>query len=223
MSDTSLTPSQLLHDHEPRLSAIAEQLATRGYAVIPEFLPAAACRQLADECLALRERGEFHRAGVGRGEMLKVRSDIRCDEIRWLDSSDCGTFQGAYLELMGAYQKALRRELFIPLVEFECFCAVYPPGSFYRKHLDQFRGVEQRTVTAILYLNEAWRPEDGGQLRIYLDEQRDETLEILPCQGTLVTFLSANYWHEVLASKRDRISITGWFKTRPIGNAFPLQ
>jgi len=172
---------------------------------------------------SLREQGEFHRAGVGRGEMLEVRPEIRSDEIRWLARNDCGPLQGEYLDQMSAYRQVLNRELFLGLVEFECFCAVYPPGSFYQRHLDQFRGVEQRTVTAITYLNEDWQESAGGQLRIFLNEETGETLEVLPKAGTFVSFLSANYWHEVLPSRRDRLSITGWFKTCPIGDVFPLQ
>ena len=35
-----------------------------------------------------------------------------------------------------------------------------------------------------------------------------------PPGGTLVSFLSAELYHEVLPARRDRASITGWFKTR---------
>jgi len=222
MKPISPTPS-LLQVRESLLSGIIETLVRQGYAVIPDFLSTEECRALAAECRDLREQGEFHRAGVGRGEMLDVRPEIRSDEIRWLERDDCGPHQGQYLELMSAYQQRLNRELFLGLVEFECFCAVYPPGSFYQCHLDQFRGVEQRTVTAILYLNDNWQPSDGGQLRIFLNGQTGETLEVLPEAGTFVTFLSADYWHEVRPAQRDRLSITGWFKTRPIGDVFPLQ
>jgi SM-20-related protein len=222
MKPISPTPP-LLQGRESLLSGIIETLVRQGYAVIPNFLSTAESLALAAECRNLREQGEFHRAGVGRGELLDVRPEIRSDEIRWLDRGDCGPHQGQYIDLMSAYQQQLNRELFLALVEFECFCAVYPPGSFYQRHLDQFRGVEQRTVTAILYLNEDWQERDGGQLRIFLNEQTGETLEVLPVAGTFVTFLSADYWHEVLPARRDRLSLTGWFKTRPIGAVFPLQ
>ncbi len=215
--------SPLLQGGEARLSAVVDTLVKQGFAIVPGFVDIDTCRELAAECRAFREQGEFHRAGIGRGEMLEVRPEIRSDEIRWLARNDCGPLQGEYLDLMTAYQQVLNRELFLGLVEFECFCALYPPGSFYQRHIDQFRGVEQRTVTAITYLNENWQECDGGALRIFLNEKTGETLEVLPEAGTFVTFLSADYWHEVLPSQRDRLSITGWFKTRPIGDVFPLQ
>ncbi len=222
MSRIEVSPT-LLQGREHQLASITDALVNQGYAIVPGFLSAAESRALAAECLSLREQGEFHRAGVGRGEMLEVRPDIRSDEILWLARNDCGPLQGEYLDLMAAYQLVLNRELYLGLVEFECFCAVYPPGSFYQRHIDQFRGVEQRTVTAIIYLNEYWQESDGGQLRIFLNEETGETLEVQPEAGTFVTFLSANYWHEVLPAQRNRLSITGWFKTRPIGAVFPLQ
>lgn len=222
MSQIEVNPI-LIQDHEHQLAGITDSLVSKGFAIVPGFLSVDESRNLAAECQNFRKQGEFHRAGVGRGEMLEVRPEIRSDEIRWLEPNDCGPLQGEYLDLMGTYQQVLNRELFLGLVEFECFCAVYPPGSFYQRHLDQFRGVEQRTVTAITYLNEDWQEGDGGQLRIFFNGATGETLEVLPEAGTFVTFLSANYWHEVLPSQRDRLSITGWFKTRPIGDVFPLQ
>jgi len=35
-----------------------------------------------------------------------------------------------------------------------------------------------------------------------------------PTGGTLVLFLSERFAHEVLPAKRERLSLTGWFKSR---------
>jgi len=54
-------------------------------------------------------------------------------------------------------------------------------------------------------------------LRIYTDPDDPQYGEdILPLGGTLVTFLSARFLHEVLPARRSRMSITGWFRTREI-------
>lgn len=214
-------PDSAFQQAASQLGSIADTLARDGYLIIPDFLPALACRALVEECRQYQQQGEFRPAGVGRGENWRVVPEIRSDEIRWLKPDDCGPMQAAYLRLLEEYRQTLNRQLFLGLVEFEGHCALYPPGSYYRRHLDQFRGVEQRTVTAILYLNDDWCVEDGGQLRIELDGQGNH-IEVLPQQGTLVTFLSADYWHEVLPARRERLSLTGWFKTRPIGDIFPL-
>jgi SM-20-related protein len=64
----------------------------------------------------------------------------------------------------------------------------------------------------VLYLNELWPAEQGGQLRLYLDEER--TMEIMPRGGTLVAFLSDRFEHEVLPATRERLSLAGWFRRR---------
>jgi SM-20-related protein len=67
----------------------------------------------------------------------------------------------------------------------------------------------------VLYLNRNWGEEDGGQLRLYTDPlDQGRYREIPPLGGSLVTFLSARFLHEVLPARRERISITGWFKRR---------
>ena len=52
-------------------------------------------------------------------------------------------------------------------------------------------------------------------LRLYLDDADSaHFIDIAPVAGTLVTFLSSRFWHEVLPARRVRMSLTGWYKTR---------
>ena len=66
-----------------------------------------------------------------------------------------------------------------------------------------------------LYLNDDWRAEEGGALRLYTQGQaRPSCLEFPPRGGRLMVFLSERFEHEVLPAKRERLSITGWFRRR---------
>ena len=65
-----------------------------------------------------------------------------------------------------------------------------------------------------LYLNPRWQAADGGGLLIEVGKGGRETLAVAPDCGTLVVFLSEDFAHEVLAAKRDRYSIAGWFRAR---------
>lgn len=195
--------------------AIAQSLAAVGWCLTDNFLPAALVTELRLEALALREAGRFHRAGTGRGQELQVRAEIRGDEVLWLDPAQASPAQQAYLGRIEELRLALNGALYLGLFDFEGHLAVYPPGSFYRRHLDCFRGVEARTVTCVLYLNEAWSAADGGQLRLYADPANPHLgTDILPIGGRLVTFLSADLPHEVLPGGRERMSVTGWLKRR---------
>jgi SM-20-related protein len=66
-----------------------------------------------------------------------------------------------------------------------------------------------------LYLNDDWRAEEGGALRLYMQAQaRAPFVEFPPRGGRLMVFLSQRFEHEVLPAKRERLSITGWFRRR---------
>lgn len=199
----------------PDFAHIADLLATHGYAVVPDFLPATSVATLAEEAQSLRAAGCMRRAGVGKAAETSVNDDLRGDFIHWLDADACSPAQRAYLDNLETLRMEVNRSLYLGLFDFEGHFAIYPPGAFYRKHLDQFREDSRRTLTAILYLNQGWQEAHGGKLRLYLDESGDgESLDIEPRGGTLVTFLSSRFWHEVLPANRARISITGWFRTR---------
>lgn len=79
---------------------------------------------------------------------------------------------------------------------------VTPPelrqGSEYGAHFDGGNG-DPRKLTAILYLNEGWQPEDGGELLMY-DATRAEGpcwRSVMPRAGTLVLFRADRVLHKV--------------------------
>ncbi|MFK3774727.1 2OG-Fe(II) oxygenase [Pseudomonas sp. NPDC089406] len=193
------------------LSAIVDDLATRGWSQQTLFLPDALSRALAAECRRRYAEGELNPAGVGRGTAQEVREAIRGDQIQWLDpgeSAPCDQYLGA----MDSLRQAINQGLFLGLEDFECHFALYPPGAFYRRHLDRFRDDDRRMVSAVYYLNENWQPADGGQLRMFLEGE--QVHDVQPVAGTLVVFLSGDVPHEVLAAGRERLSLTGWFRRR---------
>lgn len=194
---------------------IALTLGEQGWCVTDAFLAPIHVSQLRHEAEQLWRKGAFRRAGVGRGSELTVRPEVRTDHVRWIDPQGCSGAQRLYLDALERLRQAVNRTLFLGLMDFEGHLAVYPPGTYYRRHLDQFRGIELRTLTAILYLNDAWCESDGGALRICTDpDDPDHHERVLPIGGRLVTFLSARFMHEVLPASRDRISVTGWFRRR---------
>jgi SM-20-related protein len=202
--------------HGPDIYAqIALRLADEGWCVTPDFLSAVLVGELRGEAERIWNAGGFRHAGVGRAADLHINPEARTDHVRWLDPQAGSDAQRVYLQALEELRQAINRELYLGLLEFEGHLAIYPPGSHYRKHLDQFRGIGLRTVSCILYLNRDWVSEDGGQLRLYTDpEEPSHYEEMLPLGGQLVTFLSARFLHEVLPARRQRISITGWFRQR---------
>lgn len=187
-----------------------------GWAVMPMSLGAEAGHHLRDECAALHGRGDFRRAGVGRGEALQVREDIRRDEVMWLDTSEASIHQNIYLAQLEILRLALNQRFFLGLFDYEGHFAIYPEGAFYKAHLDRHAGTSDRIVTVILYLNDGWETGDGGELKIWTSSAgREGCYEIIePRMGTMVCFMAEDFWHEVLPATKSRMSITGWFRQR---------
>jgi len=190
-------------------------IAGDGCAVEADFLPHATVAALADEARTRDAAGEFHAAGIGRGTERVQRSDVRGDRILWLDEGSASPVQQPLWQALDALRAALNEKLLLGLFSFEAHYALYPPGAFYRRHRDQFRGgaasSDDRVISCAIYLNQDWTPADGGALRIYDDEL---VRDVLPVAGTMVCFLSDRFEHEVLPATRERLALTGWFRRR---------
>jgi SM-20-related protein len=200
----------------PIPDSIADALADHGWCVTPNFVSTDLACELRREARAMLLAGDLRPAGVGTG--ARLAPDVRGDRIAWLEAHDASPAQHACREAFEALRQALNQGLQLGAFEFECHFAAYPAGAFYRRHRDQQTGSRTRVVSCALYLNENWRTQDGGQLRLYLDVKgKGEFREVLPESGTLVCFLSERFWHEVLPAARERFSVSGWFRRRARG------
>jgi SM-20-related protein len=210
-------------ENQMKYSQIASELRHSGWCVSDNFLSADHVKALADESWALWRSGLFRHARVGTGKARELRPEVRRDDVLWLENNRLTPMQQRYFDEMEQLRLEINRTLFLGLFEFEAHLAVYPTGAYYRRHLDQFRRAKpcpersrgSRIVSCLLYLNTDWQETDDGQLRLYLSENDNERyVDIFPHGGALVVFLSAQFYHEVLPTKRERLSLTGWFKTR---------
>ena len=198
------------------MEEIINAIGQDGWAVVPGCLSDHDSIRLMRECETACENGDFRRAGVGRGNALEIREDIRRDQVMWLQPGDESVEQKVYLEWLETLRLALNQQLFLGLFEFEGHFAIYPEGAFYKPHLDRHSGTSDRIVTVILYLNPDWQPGDGGELKLRTNAgDKDGPFELIePRLGTVVCFLAGDFWHEVLPAKKTRMSITGWFRQR---------
>ncbi|MET1080337.1 MAG: 2OG-Fe(II) oxygenase [Pseudomonas sp.] len=200
-------------DTEPQLVRIAADLAEQGWSRQDLFLTPDLTLELAAECHRRAAQGDLSAAGVGRGAAQGLQAAIRGDRIQWLEPGESSACD-RYLARMDALRQALNASLYLGLEDYESHFAFYPPGAFYRRHLDRFRDDDRRAVSVVLYLNPDWLPQEGGALRLHLVQQE---LDIDPLAGRLVVFLSAEVPHEVLPATRDRLSLAGWFRRRGDG------
>jgi SM-20-related protein len=191
------------------LDRAADSLVDRGWwrgaGAISDAWVASLGADLAD----LVEQDRLHRAGIGRDRDFQVDGTVRRDWIYWMHPRRPA--QAAFLEACEDLRVELNRRLFLGLFEFEAHLALYPPGGFYKRHFDSFRGAASRTVSLVAYLNRGWREGDGGELVLY-PVAGDDRVRVQPRAGTLVLFMSEEVEHEVLPARIERGSVAGWFR-----------
>jgi SM-20-related protein len=188
----------------------AEGLMSGGIAVHDGFISEQRVGELIRCAGRRRDRGDFAGARVGADRRLQLRDDIRGDRTCW--------FAAPLFEeeraLLGDFEQLrldLNRGAYLGLFDLELHYAWYAPGTGYARHVDQPQGRDQRKVSLVLYLNDSWTPDAGGELRIF---DGNEARDIEPIAGRLVCFLTEGREHAVLTTRRDRLSITGWFRQR---------
>jgi SM-20-related protein len=188
-------------------ASIADNLADHGFAQADQFLS----QKETSDILSLDEfrngADQFKKAGIGKNQGLQINEAIRGDYIQWLDKTLSPPAIKLYLERLSELVHFLNQNLFLSLKDFEVHMTIYPKGSYYKRHLDQFKQDDHRKLSVICYLNENWKEENGGQLRMHLP---DGPHDILPTAGRLVCFRSDQIEHEVLPATRERLSLTGW-------------
>ncbi|HEX3949132.1 MAG TPA: 2OG-Fe(II) oxygenase [Steroidobacteraceae bacterium] len=164
------------------------------------------------ECANAREsRGNFAAARVGSLGKEQRQKSVRGDFTCWLREPllPC---ERAVIDRLEDLRLQFNRDLFLGLFELELHYAKYPPGAAYARHVDQPRGSARRQLSLVLYLNPDWQHSDGGALRIY--GAADRYVDVEPLGGRLVCFLTPGREHEVLPPRRERHSISGWFRGR---------
>jgi SM-20-related protein len=175
-----------------------------------DFLSTQLAAHLKDNLLALYSDKQLLSAGIGNDSIQNHDKLIRNDKIYWLDRAHENVYEVQFFELMDSFIEYLNRTCYTGITGYEFHYTMYEKGSFYKKHLDQFRTNKSRAYSMIMYLNTDWLAKDGGELCVY---HADYLQTIAPENGKCVFFKSSEMEHEVLITNAPRLSITGWLKT----------
>ncbi|UKN02347.1 2OG-Fe(II) oxygenase [Paracrocinitomix mangrovi] len=150
----------------------------------------------------------FRHAGIGDKFNLTKVASIRSDKIHWLNVNTEIPAELSFFAKIEGFIQYLNRTCYAGINSHEFHYAVYEPGTFYQRHVDQFNADDRRKFSMVLYLNDEWIEGNGGELMIY--KNGDHKIDPIP--GRLV-FFSSDIEHEVLQSNFQRKSLTGWLKT----------
>lgn len=176
--------------------------------IVENFLPHSLALRLRYNLLKVYDEKQFISAGTGNEKATQNKS-VRSDVIYWLDRNHDAPHENDFFDLVDAFVRHLNNTCYTGITGYEFHYALYETGSFYKKHMDQFRNNDSRKYSMIMYLNEGWQDGDGGELNIH---HEDWVQNISPVNGKSVFFKSNELEHEVLVAHKPRMSITGWLK-----------
>ena len=178
--------------------------------IADHFLSDTLTLHLKENLESLYSAKQLMSAGTGQDTAAAHNKSFRSDIIYWLDREHNNVHENLFFDLMDDFVSHLNETCYTGIHSYEFHYTLYETGSFYKKHLDQFRNNDSRKYSMIMYLNEAWELADGGELCIH---HEDHLQNIAPCNGKSVFFQSNELAHEVLVTHKPRMSITGWLKS----------
>ncbi|WP_264560120.1 2OG-Fe(II) oxygenase [Flavobacterium sp. N2270] len=199
----------------PQYEKIIDDLLNQQYSIVDDFFLMKEVENLRSSLLDKYDEEDFKKAAIGNQFNELIVKAIRGDFIFWIDEKLANAKELAFFEKIEHFTNYLNRTCFLGIQEREFHYALYPEGTFYKRHLDTFQNDDSRKLSLVCYLNdEDWLPEYGGELVIYKDGEDD--IKVYPLKGRMVVFESQILEHEVKPVKQERLSITGWLKTRKI-------
>lgn len=175
------------------------------------FMSASLSKGLRENILQLQADNLMTAAGIGNHTIKDSNQKMRGDQIYWMDKSHDNIYEQEFLQLAEDFIDRLNSTCYTGIKGYEFHYAVYPEGSFYKRHRDQFKTDNNRKYSLINYLNDNWQEADGGQLMVY---QNETVQSISPHSQTAVFFKSDELEHEVSLANRQRMSVTGWLKRK---------
>jgi len=205
LTDDSSFPDRLLE--EQQLELIATGIVEEGYTIVEDFIPSCEVTQLKCRFEYIKHKGKLIKAGIGKHHHHQVEETIRGDYIKWINPQEATDEVEKLLKCIHEVRTYLNQTCFLGLKDIEAHFAMYPSGTFYRRHVDRFRHNPHRVISFVCYLNDDWQDRHGGNLCLY--PSGNAPLTLYPVAGRAVFFLS-EMEHEVMLSHRDRYSITGW-------------
>lgn len=218
-----MSPTQLFEQldfvENPVFEKIISDLQEKNYSVVDAFFDLGEVEELRTSLWQKQEEDHFKKAAIGNKTNELVEKEVRGDFIFWLNEAAELPSEKRFFSKINALTAYLNRTCFLGILHKEFHYAIYPQGTFYKRHLDVFQNDDRRKLSFVCYLNDAsWKKENGGELVLYLNENghSGETAQsIFPLPGRAVIFESQLLEHEVKpVLKSERLSITGWLKTR---------
>src|SRR5210317_859462 len=158
-------------EENPIYEQIIANIGKNQFSIVENFFTPDEVMQLRQMLLKKHEVDAFKKAAIGNRVNETIVKSIRGDLILWMDESKANTTEQLFFTKINDLVAYLNRTCFLGILHKEFHYAMYPSGTFYKRHIDTFQNDDRRKLSFVCYLNEEdWLPENGGELVLYLNE-----------------------------------------------------
>lgn len=200
----------------PLYEQIISDIGKQQFSIVESFFTDEEVAVLRQSIQEKQEEDSFKKAAIGNRLNETIVKSIRGDIILWIDEAKADAAEKLFFNKINDLVGYLNKTCFLGILHKEFHYAIYPKDTYYKRHIDTFQNDDRRKLSFVCYLNkEGWLPENGGELVLYLNKNGTEVGKIIyPFPGRVVIFESQIIEHEVKPVNTERLSITGWLKTR---------
>lgn len=192
-----------------KYESIINQILENEFAIIDGLFESENLTRLRNEVIKKDKTHQLSQAKIGKSDKRIHDNSVRTDDILWIENNSNIEDEQSYIKAVEQFYTYLNNACFTGISEFECHYARYGAGTFYKTHIDRFKNDSGRKFSLITYLNDSWKKDDGGELKLHLE---NELILIEPIFARTIIFKSHLIKHEVLLSNTNRYSLTGWLK-----------
>ena len=179
---------------EQHAPGLLDQLAARGYGIVDGFLPEATVQAMRAECEGLRKGGTMVASQSTRwdetsGEVQTYqKSNVLSTNVAGGEAYHlsprlveyCVSLVSALPPLVNARFASTQLS---SQIHTNKLAVCLGDGSQYAKHYDNSGGGDMRKLTVLIYLNDAWREENGGCFRMFTDGDADHSADKVATAG----------------------------------------
>ncbi|RYZ92162.1 MAG: 2OG-Fe(II) oxygenase, partial [Sphingobacteriaceae bacterium] len=115
--------------------------------IADNFLTATLAAHLKNNLLLLHQQKQLYKAGTGNDTLAVHNTLVRGDKIYWLDRKHKNLHEDAFLDLVDDFVLYLNRTCYSGITGYEFHYTLYEKGSFYKKHIDQFKNNSARAYS----------------------------------------------------------------------------
>lgn len=130
----------------PLYEKIIFDIANHHYSIIEDFFTPREVLLLRQSLLEKHEEDKFKKAAIGNRTNEVIIKSVRGDVILWIDEAKANQAEALFFDKINDLIRYLNRTCFLGISQKEFHYALYPTGTYYKRHIDAFQNDDRRKL-----------------------------------------------------------------------------